>query len=178
MIIYILIDMVINMDNNNNINDTFSKKHEVCMACYLILTMKKDILLLNRLGDYDNGKYTLISGHVDKNESVIDAMIREAKEEAGISLNISNLTFVSVVHRHQNQKYGRNNCIDYVDFYFHADKWNNDIVNNEPHKHSEIRWFDIEHLPYLMVSHVESAITNFISDKLMFSVYGWNNINK
>ena len=51
---------------------------------YLILIQKKNILLLRRFNTgWEDGNYSLISGHLDGKESVIQAMIREAEEEAG-----------------------------------------------------------------------------------------------
>ncbi len=54
-------------------------------AVYLILEKDNKILLLRRYNTgYNDGLYSLPSGHVEDGEFPIDALIREAQEEIGI----------------------------------------------------------------------------------------------
>jgi len=63
----------------------FDKRFVLRAASYLLLIKKDKILLLRRFNTgWEDGKYTLISGHLEGNETVKQAMIREAKEEAGM----------------------------------------------------------------------------------------------
>ena len=85
-------------------------------AVYLILVKNSKILLLKRQNTgYEDGNYSFIAGHVDGNESLTQALIREAKEEAGVTLNPQNIKHVHTMHRHTN-----NVEDERLDFFFTA----------------------------------------------------------
>ena len=76
-----------------------SERFKLTSAVYLILRKENEVLLLQRANStYHNNMYGLVAGHVDGNELGSSAMIREAKEEAGIELKPENLRFVHLVH--------------------------------------------------------------------------------
>ena len=61
-----------------------NERHKNIPACYLYLKKNNQILLLRRFNTgFEDGNYFFVSGHLDGGESFTDAMIREAKEEAG-----------------------------------------------------------------------------------------------
>lgn len=61
------------------------QRHKIVPAVFLLLIKNNKVLLLKRQNTgYADGKYSLVSGHVDKGETMQEAIIREAKEEAGI----------------------------------------------------------------------------------------------
>ena len=67
-----------------------SKWYTMPVAVHLILKHTGKILLLRRYNTgYEDGNYSVVSGHLEQGETVIQAMIREAKEEAGIDLSDS-----------------------------------------------------------------------------------------
>lgn len=103
---------------------------------------------------YMNGYYTPISGHVEKGEGVTEAMIREAKEEAGIDLMKEDLSMVYSLHRLDNEK-------EYIDFFFTTKQWSGKLTNMEPEKCDDMKWFPKTELPekeYPHVKFVRSAI--------------------
>jgi len=66
----------------------------------LILIKEDKILLLRRFQTgFEDGKYSFIAGHVDGNESMTEAMAREAKEEAGIIIDPGKLKHTLTMHR-------------------------------------------------------------------------------
>ena len=77
--------------------------------------------------------------HVDSDEDLKTAMIREAKEEAGIEITPNNINFASVMHRKSDD--------ERIDFFFIADSWEGEITNMEPQKCDDLSWFDINNLP-------------------------------
>ena len=68
----------------------------------------------------------MIAGHIDGNEEVKAAAIREAREEAGIEIRPSDIEVVGVMHRRAGD--------ERVSFFLAASKWSGDIVNAEPDK--------------------------------------------
>ena len=57
------------------------------IGAHLMLIQNNKILLQKRKGGHLDGWYSPVSGHVDKGENIIEALVREAKEEADIILN-------------------------------------------------------------------------------------------
>ena len=56
------------------------------------------ILLAKRLNTgWMDGNYSVVAGHLDGNETFLQAIVREAKEESGIDLDGKNLQAVHVM---------------------------------------------------------------------------------
>ena len=74
--------------------------HRGFVATHLLLRRSESILLLRRYNTgWEDGKYSVVAGHIDPDESAVDAMLREAWEEAGIRIEAENLEFAHVMHR-------------------------------------------------------------------------------
>lgn len=141
-------------------------RFSMLVAVHLFLVKDEKILLSRRFNTgYEDGRYSVVAGHVEGNETVIQAMQREVEEEANISLNENHLKIIQVMHR---------KCIDHerIDYFFLCDKWNGEITNNEPRKCDDLSWFNLHNLPTNMVDYVESAITNY-KNNISFSLFGW-----
>ncbi|WP_264374739.1 NUDIX domain-containing protein [Wolbachia endosymbiont (group B) of Carcina quercana] len=70
------------------------------VAVYLIVEQgNKTLLLLRKNTGYADGLFGLVSGHVEENESINEACVREGHEEAGIVLNSENLDLAYVLQR-------------------------------------------------------------------------------
>lgn len=133
------------------------------ISVQLIITKGNSVLLLRRFNTgYADGHYCLPAGHVEDNEEVRDAMIREAKEEIGIELIKDNLELVHVLHR---KAVG----ITYIDFIFKATMWNGEIELMEPNKCDEIRWVSLSQLP----SNVIPFTRKLLETQDMYIPYGW-----
>jgi len=90
---------------------------------------------------YQDGKLDIAgSGHIEKGETAISAVIRECKEELGIDVNASDLTFVHLQHRLSSDRI-------YYDIYFAIDKFHGNPTIMEPEKCSELLWCDLTNLP-------------------------------
>ena len=148
-----------------------SERFKSLSAVILLLVREKnnqeEILFQKRKNTgYCDGFYDLsASGHVDANESMKDAMCREAKEELGIDIKQEDLEFVCMIHKNSN------GCI-YYNGYFKANKWNGEPIINEPKKNDELRWFNIESLPSNIVDDRGIAIKNY-KNNIKYSEYGW-----
>ncbi len=114
------------------------------------------------LGD---GAYHLPAGHLEADESVAEAVIQEASEELGITIDPADLEFVHVMHSAVTG--GR------ASFFFRARRWTGSPVNREPHKCSELRWFRLDALPAEMICCAREALKHIAAGTL-FSACGWN----
>lgn len=134
------------------------------VATYLFLRRDNDLLLTRRFQTgWEDGKYTLISGHVDKGESIINAMVREADEEAGIILNPKELQVVHVMHRKSN--------VTYMDFFLNINTWQGEPRIVEPNKCDDMQWFPVNNLPENTLPHVRLAL-EYSQNNIFFSEVG------
>lgn len=141
------------------------KKFQMPVAAHLLLIREGKILLLRRFNTgYEDGNYSVVAGHLDGNEDVKSAMIREAREEAGIEIKPNNLHIVGVMHRKSQ--------VERIDFFLVADSWNKEIENMEPEKCDDLSWFEIDNLPCNTIPYIKRAIENYISG-VHFDIYGW-----
>jgi 8-oxo-dGTP pyrophosphatase MutT (NUDIX family) len=68
------------------------------MAVYLLLKRDDEILLLLRQNTgYQDGNWSVVAGHVEEGEGIIDALVREAKEEADIDITGNDLEREEIV---------------------------------------------------------------------------------
>ncbi len=146
-----------------------SERFSARMAVYLILIKDGRVLLLHRFNTgWSDGKYAMIGGHVDGDESVTDAMIREAKEEAGIELDKERMRVAHTMHRKS-----AHSGLEYIDFFLIADAWKGEPKNMEPHKSDGLEWFPLDDLPADILPHVKLGIENSLKG-IGFSEFGWN----
>ena len=100
---------------------------------------KKKILLSKRKNTgYKDGEYELPGGHLEENEDLYEAMIREAKEELGISLNRQDLNIVHIMHHYTGKR---------MNFILEVEKSNLEPRIMEVDKCEELKWVEINNLP-------------------------------
>lgn len=123
---------------------------------------KEKILLQKRKNTgYMDGYYDLgASGHVEDMETMKQALIREAKEEIGITIKKEDIEFITIIHDISLNAY--------FNAYFKVTKWEEEERINEPDKIEEIKWFDIEHLPDNIIQTRKQAIENY-KKKIFYS---------
>ena len=122
------------------------------IGVHLMLIQDGKLLLQHKIAGTLNGIYTPISGHVDKGEGVIEALVREAKEEADITLNPNDLK-VSVVAHLLDAPY-KGGTADIINFFIFTDKYEGTIRNMEPDKTDSLAFYDLDHLPDMLMSHI------------------------
>lgn len=108
------------------------------------------------------------SGHVENNESMKMATIREAKEELGIEAKMEDLEFISMLH----QKTPSTGEI-YYNAHFKITNWQGEPKVNEPDKCEEIKWFTLDNLPENLINLRKQAIENH-RNHILYDEYGWN----
>ena len=123
------------------------------------------MLLLRRYNTgYEDGNYSVVAGHLDGGETVIQAAVREAKEEAGVTLTEDDVRVVGTMHRKSND--------ERIDFFLTASSWSGEITNAEPHKCDDLAWFPRDALPQNTVAYVRRALEHARTEP-WFDTYGW-----
>jgi ADP-ribose pyrophosphatase YjhB (NUDIX family) len=125
------------------------------VAVHLFLINNDHVLLARRCNTgYEDGKFSVPAGHVDKNESCLEAMIRETKEEVNIQIKRSNLKLVHIMHRKKLNEHR-------VDFFFECNDWSGKVKINEEDRCDKLQWFSFDQLPNNLIPYVSQAITKF-----------------
>ena len=140
------------------------ERHKITPASYLVLIKNNKILLQRRFNTgYEDGKYSVVAGHVDKGETFTKAIIREVKEEAGITLQAEDLSVVHVMNRNIQDD-------ERIDVFFIAEKWTGDVENKELNKCDDLSWFDLDDMPDNVIPYIKEAIT-CIKNKVIYSEF-------
>ena len=125
----------------------------------------QEVLLLRRYNTgYEDGKYSLVAGHIDAGETVTQAAIREANEEAGVRLLPDDLRVAHVMNRKSND--------ERIDFFIEVRHWDGEISNREPEKCDHLAWFPLTALPDNMIPYVRAALER-CQQGLNYSEFGW-----
>ena len=141
------------------------ERFKINLAAYLILEKDGKVLLhLRKNSGFADGFYSLVAGHLEGNETVTQAIMREAKEEAGIEIKKEDLKIVHIMHRSGNK--------EYIDIYLHCDHWSGEIQNLEPHKCGGLLFADKTNLPEKCLGYVKYAIEKS-QRGIFFSEFGW-----
>ena len=126
-------------------------------ASYVALQRNGQVLLeLRQNTGYRDGHWALVAGHVEPDESVAAAAVREAYEEVGVHVEVDALTPVTTVHRTLR---GGGPIEQRCDFFFTASQWIGEPEIREPHKCADLRWWSLETLPDPMAPHEHAVLT-------------------
>ncbi|MBI3173660.1 MAG: NUDIX domain-containing protein [Chloroflexi bacterium] len=132
---------------------------------HLFFFHSDEILLLRRFNTgYRDGWYSVPAGHLDGGETVLAAAVREAREEVGVEINPSALSFSSVMHRSEGD--------ERIDFFVHVHAWDGEPVNAEPDKCDDLRWTPLDALPENLIPYVKRALENH-ANGVRFDEFGW-----
>ena len=134
-------------------------KSVVC--CDLLLKRKEGektliLLMKEKKAGNEDGKYDLPGGHLEENEDIFDAMIRETKEELLIDLDNKDLKLIYLMHHYTKER---------LNFIFEADGSKLSPLIGEPNKCSELKWVDIEKIPRNISKKVKKIIKDILDKK-------------
>lgn len=111
------------------------------------------------------------AGHVEAEESVFDAAVREVAEELGVRVDRRDLVPLTVVHRRHEDDDPINQR---VDFFFAVDRWSGTPRTLEPDKSSDLAWFALDDLPSPVVPHEATVLRGLASGDLAdVAVFGF-----
>jgi 8-oxo-dGTP pyrophosphatase MutT (NUDIX family) len=137
------------------------------VAVHVLLLRGDEVLLVRRCNTgFEDGKLSVVAGHVEPGEAVTQAAVREASEEVGVALSRDRLRVVGVIHRRSRE--------ERVDFFlaYRLEPDGQEPQNREPEKCSELVWADLARLPPDTIPYVRAGIENFKSG-IWFQEFGW-----
>jgi 8-oxo-dGTP diphosphatase len=131
-------------------------RFRVVPAAYVVFRRDREghaevLLQLRRGTGYMDGFWAMAAaGHVEADESVLEAAGREAAEELGVGVDPDDLMPLCAMHRTG----GNHQPIDErVDFFFELRRWRGEPRLVEQDKAADLRWFRLGALPAPVVSH-------------------------
>lgn len=129
------------------------ERNKAIPAVYLVLRREEKILWMRRFNTgYSDGEYGLPSGHVEKEEFPVDALVREAKEEVGIDVDRESIRFLHCTYRVFSDEQDR------IDLFFETSYWAGEPENMEPCKCDEMGWFLESEPPEAGMRYIKAAI--------------------
>lgn len=133
---------------------------------HLLLMREHQILLLLRSGTgFEDGKYSVVAGHLEVNESLSRGLCREAYEEVGVEIAEQDLSLVHVMHNRSGN--------DRLAFFFSCKRWRGTASNREPEKCAGLRWATYAQAALIdnQVGYIRAALSH-IENSVLYSSYG------
>ena len=132
----------------------------------LFYILKIRFLLIRRYNaTFGNSLYSLVGGKAELHETALHAIKREVKEEVGLDLPESSFILIHTLHRKGTEN-------ELIALCFKADISGMHPQNMEPHKHDDLRFFDLNNLPLNIIPAHKQAI-GFIQKDIPYSEHGW-----
>ena len=130
-------------------------------AVHMIIRKDNKILVQKRKGSkLWPGYYALPAGHIDKGENQYDALIREAKEELGIVINLKKIINSYVVLRRNYFEINGKVLEPYIDYYFEIEEYEGIPKIIEEDRCDELIWVDINNLPEPFINYEGDFLEN------------------
>lgn len=108
---------------------------EIAELTVLCLIQKQNKILLQNRVKTDWRGYAFPGGHIEVGESIVDAVVREVREETGLTIIDPKLCGIKQFPL----KDGKYENGRYLVFLFRADKFSGEVVSSEE---GEMRWID------------------------------------
>ena len=135
------------------------------VTVHMFFLRHANVLLSRRFNTgYEDGNYSVPAGHLDGDETVVQAAIRETREEIGLELRPGEVEVAGVMHRKSGD--------ERVDFFVVISSWTGEPSNCEPEKCDELRWSPCDALPANTIPYIRRALENRAKG-VWFEEYGW-----
>ncbi|MER7509370.1 phosphotransferase [Streptomyces lavendulae] len=133
-------------------------RHTVPVDVHLILRRDgesgPEVLLSRRAGPvYASGLWHLPSGHLDPDEDMVEAVIREALEETGVRIETENVTAAVTVH-HRPPVGSRSR----IGVFFDVRRWSGRPRIMEPDRCDGMDWYPLDALPDPLVAYCRAGL--------------------
>lgn len=133
-------------------------RHTVPVDVHLVLRRDggrgPEVLLSRRAGPvYATGLWHLPSGHLDPGEDMVEAVIREAREETGVLIAAEDVTAAVTVH-HRPPRGGSSR----IGVFFEVRRWAGLPRVREPDRCGGMGWYPLGALPEPMVAYCRAGL--------------------
>ena len=134
-------------------------------ACALIL--ENDSILLVEFNDEKGLHYNLPAGGVEPNESIVEAVRREAIEEASIDVEVDSLAFVYEYAPHLNSnKYGETHSLQLMFECKIKDGFTPKLPNNPDTNQTAVKWVKLSELnDIVLYPNIKEQIVTYAKQK-------------
>ncbi|MEU3189056.1 phosphotransferase [Streptomyces sp. NPDC006992] len=142
---------------------TAQQRHREPVDVHLVLRRDgvegPEVLLSRRAGTvYAAGLWHLPSGHLDgPHEDVVEALVREAREETGVDIDPADVRVAVTVHHRNPDGDAR------VGFFFEVRRWQGTPHISEPQVCDAMNWFTLDDLPAPMVAYCRAGLDAYRS---------------
>lgn len=144
------------MTEHYPLDDHADSRSLLVAAAYVVLRRDDEVFVQRREGTgYRDGYWAVIAGHVDPGESVHEAAVREAEEEAGVSIAPADLRPLTSIHRFER---GGPQVEQRIDVFFEVTQWRGDAALREADKASAMGWYPLSALPEPFVPHERDVL--------------------
>jgi len=143
------------MDYIHGLRPLIGHRKIILNAATTIIERDGKILLQRRS---DNGKWGLIGGLLEMNETYQEAALREAREETGLEVRLE--SFLGIYHNH-NMVWGNGDAAHVITAFFTAS-----IISGEPRvdeESLELRFFGLEEIPPLFAEDHRTALEAYFA---------------
>jgi ADP-ribose pyrophosphatase YjhB (NUDIX family) len=127
---------------------TFSEPR---VGCGVAMVQDGKILLMRRLNAPEAGHWGIAGGKIDLYETAPQAAAREIAEELGVAVVADRLLcFVDQIDRQAGTHW--------VSPVYLAERFEGEPAIQEPHKHADLGWFDLDALPAPLTAAAAAAV--------------------
>jgi 8-oxo-dGTP diphosphatase len=146
-----------------------SDRFRLPAAVYGVLLRDQQVLLMRRAGSgYRDGQLGLPAGHLDGDEDVVSALLRELREELGVLVERPDVGLAVVVHSRAED----DTDSDYLHLFFRVSAWTGEPVIAEPDRCTQLVWADPGRLPRDVIDYVVLALDALRAGRPLV-LFGW-----
>jgi ADP-ribose pyrophosphatase YjhB (NUDIX family) len=138
-------------------------KYTIRCAVYPLIARDGKVLMIRRKNTgWKDGEYAIPGGHLEKDETILQAVCREAKEEVGLKIGENQLEFIHAMHRKSNYPY--------LDIFFKVRSWEGEPFLGEEEKSDDLIWAYINNLPENTIEYIKQVIEKW-QNNILFSQF-------